>query len=96
MNTLGQQIRALREMRKLGVREFAKRSNVDPGFVTRIEGDQKLPSYETLMRLSHELGVSMGALEPYVIGALYGNWVNGGHSPFEIRPAPRLASQKEG
>jgi transcriptional regulator with XRE-family HTH domain len=88
MNTLGQQLRALREMKKFGVRELAKRACVDPGYITRLEGDQKMPSYETLLRLSHELGVSQGALEPYVIGALYGNWINGGHSPFEIRRAP--------
>ena len=57
---LGQLIRATRAKQEIGLREFARRIDKSPAFVTQLECDEDVPSVaeETLRRIADELGLS--------------------------------------
>ena len=59
MLTLGGEVRNWREYRGLGVRELARAADIDPGYVTRIEADEKVPSPEVIGRLTKALGIKI-------------------------------------
>ena len=61
---LGQLIRATRAKQEIGLREFARRIDKSPAFVTQLECDEDVPSVaeETLRRIAVELGLEHGKL----------------------------------
>lgn len=61
---LGALIRATRTRQDIGLREFARRIEKSPAFVTQLECDEDVPSVaeETLNRVAAELGLDPGTL----------------------------------
>ncbi|MGZ5400277.1 MAG: helix-turn-helix domain-containing protein, partial [Nocardioides sp.] len=59
---LGRSIRALREERRLSLRELARRVNVSPSFVSQIELGKANPSVGTLYSLLSVLGTTLDDL----------------------------------
>lgn len=61
---LGQLIRATRTKKEIGLREFARRIEKSPAFVTQLECDDEVPSVaeETLRRIADELELDQGKL----------------------------------
>lgn len=55
-------LKELRTNRMLSITKLAKRSNLSQSFICRIESGEKQPTLETLIKLSHGLGVSIGEL----------------------------------
>jgi transcriptional regulator with XRE-family HTH domain len=58
MDTLGRQLRELREQRGLTVRQFADRIKKTPGYVSRIEARGEIPSPELLCEIAGVYGVA--------------------------------------
>lgn len=58
----GASVRAIREA--LGVRhgEFARRCDIDPGYLTKLEVGSRQPSVTVLRRIAMGLGVSIEAV----------------------------------
>jgi transcriptional regulator with XRE-family HTH domain len=63
-------LRDVRRTKGLGLREVARRANVDPAHLSRIERGQAQPSYSVLYRLARVLGDAelVRALAPYARG----------------------------
>lgn len=61
---LGTLIRATRTEQEIGLREFARRIEKSPAFVTQLECDEDVPSVaeDTLTRIAAELGLELGRL----------------------------------
>lgn len=62
METLGAFIRKLREEKDLSLREFAKKLDVTPPFVSDIELGRRHPSEEVLVKIGQILGVGVDEL----------------------------------
>ena len=61
--TFGDRLRALREAAGLSIYELAKRAGLSRTAVSRIEQDERQPSYETAVKLARALGVSVAAFD---------------------------------
>lgn len=57
MAAIGLKVAAARKALGLSQKEMAERLDVSQGFVSRLEGGEKLPSLETLLSVSKILGV---------------------------------------
>lgn len=55
-------LKLLRNDRMLSITKLAKKSGLSQSFVCRIESGEKQPTLETLHKLSHGLGISIGEL----------------------------------
>jgi transcriptional regulator with XRE-family HTH domain len=62
--TLGQRIRRLREAKKLGLREAAKKVGISPAYLSRIETNEEKtpPGEEVLQRVADLLGQNVDEL----------------------------------
>ncbi|MDD2510436.1 MAG: Ig-like domain-containing protein [Syntrophomonas sp.] len=58
----GSRLKQLREGRKLSTSKLAKQSGLSQSFIWRIESEEKQPTLESLKKLSHGLGISLGEL----------------------------------
>jgi transcriptional regulator with XRE-family HTH domain len=58
--TLGEQLRRLREQQGTSLRALAERTNVSPSFLSQIENGQCSPSISSMERIVNALGVSLG------------------------------------
>jgi transcriptional regulator with XRE-family HTH domain len=65
---LGESLRRIREMRGLGVRELARRIEVSPSLISRIERGTVMPSVATLFALQSALDVTVAELLGETIG----------------------------
>lgn len=59
---LGTRIRALRQARRLTLREVAERAGVSESFLSQVERDVTSPSIATVQRIAHALDVSIAQL----------------------------------
>jgi XRE family transcriptional regulator, fatty acid utilization regulator len=59
---LGHRIRTLRMANKLGLRELARRAEISPGFLSKIEDGGKMPTVGTIDRLARALDTTTSAL----------------------------------
>ena len=59
---LAESLRRIREMRGLGLRELARRIDVSPSLISRIEGGTVMPSVATLFALQSALDVTVAEL----------------------------------
>lgn len=66
----GPRLRAVRELKGLGLSEVARRADIDPAHLSRIERGMAQPSLSTLYRLADVLGLDELArvLRPHVEG----------------------------
>jgi len=55
----GPTVRVIRELNGLGLRTFAHRVEIDPGFLTKLETGSRQPSPAVLLRLASGLGVAV-------------------------------------
>ncbi len=60
--TAGQRIRRRREQSSLGVRELARRSDISPSYVTRLEQATHRPGADIVERLAHALETTTAEL----------------------------------
>lgn len=60
--TLGDQVRAFRELRGMTVRQLASAIALSPGFISQLENGRTGASLETLKRIAHALGVTLAEL----------------------------------
>jgi len=60
--TVGQRIRQRRERLGLGVRELARRADISPSYVTRLEHATHRPGADIAERLAHALETTVGDL----------------------------------
>ena len=58
MNSLGREIKRLREEGELTVRELAEKLHKSPGYISRIEVRDEIPSAEFICELAKVLGVA--------------------------------------
>jgi transcriptional regulator with XRE-family HTH domain len=63
--TLGEVIRELREEADLSLREFAKKIDVSPPFMSDVELGRRYPSDETLQKIAKVLKASVEKLKEY-------------------------------
>jgi len=56
---IGERIRAIRQQRKLSLRDVEKRTEILPTNISRLEENRSVPSLETLERLAKGLEVSL-------------------------------------
>lgn len=63
--TLGTRIRELRDAQDLSLREFAKKLDLAPAFISDIEHGRRYPSEEVLARMARLLETSVGDLKAY-------------------------------
>jgi transcriptional regulator with XRE-family HTH domain len=61
-NQFGDYLRNLRTRRRLGLRELARKANLDAAGLTRLERGQRTPMPDTLKALAPVLGVPMADL----------------------------------
>lgn len=59
---LGQQIRAIRESRKISLRKLAKEVGVSPSFISQVEQSKAQPSVDSLKKIAGVLGVTCSFL----------------------------------
>jgi transcriptional regulator with XRE-family HTH domain len=59
---LGNRVREARTRRNLTGKRLAELADVTPGFISQIERGQVAPSFATLARISHALGIRVGDL----------------------------------
>jgi DNA-binding XRE family transcriptional regulator len=63
--TLGERLRAIREMRNLGQRELSQKAGVSQTTISNMENDRiSEPSFEALDKIFASLGVPEGAVYP--------------------------------
>lgn len=62
METLGEYVRELREIKDLSVRELAKRLKLSAAFLSDIELGRRNPSKHVLAKLARELGTTVAEL----------------------------------
>lgn len=65
MITLGQYIRTERDKKDFSLREFAKKINCSPAFLSDIELGRRHPSNEVFAKIAEQLGVSISKLKEY-------------------------------
>ncbi|MBF4613778.1 helix-turn-helix domain-containing protein [Curtobacterium sp. VKM Ac-1376] len=58
----GTALRTIRELSGLRHGQFAKRAELDPGYLTKLENGSRQPSPAVLRRLADALGVSFEAI----------------------------------
>ncbi|OII10501.1 hypothetical protein BIU97_10255 [Curtobacterium sp. MCBA15_009] len=64
----GTALRTIRELSGLRHGQFAKRAELDPGYLTKLENGSRQPSPAVLRRLADALGVSFEAISfPVVV-----------------------------
>ena len=63
--TFGDRIRELRDARDLSLREFAKKLNLAPAFISDIEHGRRYPSDEVLARMARLLETNVKDLRAY-------------------------------
>lgn len=61
-NTLGDQIRRLRQEKGISLRELARRAEISPSFLSEIENGKNFPSSETINTIASRLKVSVASL----------------------------------
>ncbi len=59
---LGQQIRTIRESRKISLRKLAKEVGVSPSFISQVEQSKAQPSVDSLKKIAEVLGVNCSFL----------------------------------
>lgn len=59
---IGQQIRIMRKVQKLSMRELALRSKMSPGHLSEVERDLKEPGIYTVVRVAKELHMTVDTL----------------------------------
>jgi len=64
---IGEQIRTAREAAGLSLREVARRSYLNPGYLSQIEHDARLPSPKVLAALGEVLGVKLELPVPVTV-----------------------------
>jgi transcriptional regulator with XRE-family HTH domain len=62
MGKLADRVKAQRLQLKIGVREFAERLAVSPGYISRIEVRDEIPSPELICKIGDLLGVELEEL----------------------------------
>ncbi|MDP2335213.1 MAG: XRE family transcriptional regulator [Bacteroidota bacterium] len=60
--TVGEKIKQIREMQKVGMEELAERSGLDIAAIQKIEQEQNVPSLAPLIKIARALGVRLGTL----------------------------------
>src|SRR3954447_11671545 len=60
--SVGQRLRTERELRKIGLRELARRVSVSPSLISQIELGRATPSVGTLYAIVNELNISLDQL----------------------------------
>ena len=65
MLTLGQYMRQVRDEKDLSLREFAKRIDCSPAFISDIELGKRNPSEEVFNKIAKTLGVTVVELKQY-------------------------------
>lgn len=65
---LAESLRRIRKMRGLGLRELARRIDVSPSLISRIEGGTVMPSVATLFALQSALDVTVAELLGETLG----------------------------
>ncbi|MBL8026620.1 MAG: helix-turn-helix transcriptional regulator [Fibrobacteres bacterium] len=83
MKIVGINIKRLRSLKKLSLRDLAKRLKITPSFLSQIETGKSSPSLSTLKEISNELDTTIGFLL-------------GEESPGESSPLMLSAAMKEG
>lgn len=63
--TLGEKIRTLREVRRLSLREFARRLDVTAAFLSDIELGRRYPSADVMARIAAGLNTTTDELKSY-------------------------------
>lgn len=61
-NNFGEQLLTIRKQQNLSVRELAELSNLSTNYISKLEHGQRLPSVETLIRLSNALQINSDIL----------------------------------
>ncbi len=56
---LGQQLKRLRTQYRLTQAALAKRAQVSPIFIAKVEAGERMPSWDTLARLARALGITV-------------------------------------
>jgi transcriptional regulator with XRE-family HTH domain len=60
---IGQRIREVREAQGMGLRELARRINITPGALSKLETDEKRsPEFNNVAKAAEELGVTLDFL----------------------------------
>ncbi|WIA97653.1 helix-turn-helix domain-containing protein [Curtobacterium sp. MCBA15_004] len=57
--TNGPAVRVIRELMGIRHGQFARRVEIDPGYLTKIEAGNRQPSPEVTVRIANALGVSL-------------------------------------
>jgi transcriptional regulator with XRE-family HTH domain len=63
--SLGERLRALREEKDLSLREFARRLNRSPAFISDVELGRRYPSEPLLSQMASVLSTTVGDLKAY-------------------------------
>ncbi|MFA5327974.1 MAG: XRE family transcriptional regulator [Prolixibacteraceae bacterium] len=58
--TVGEKIKQIRELKKVGLEELAERSGMDVTIIQKIEQDRNVPSLAPLIKIARALGVRLG------------------------------------
>lgn len=58
--TVGEKIRQIREMKKVGLEELAERSGIEIALIQKIEQEKNVPSLAPLIKIARALGVRLG------------------------------------
>lgn len=58
--TVGEKIRQIREIKKVGLEELAERSGIDLAMLKKIEAEKNVPSLAPLIKIARALGVRLG------------------------------------
>jgi transcriptional regulator with XRE-family HTH domain len=58
-NLNGAAVRVIRELHGLRASAFARRVEIDPGYLTKLEQGSRQPSVEVMLRIADGLGVSL-------------------------------------
>ena len=62
MGSLSDEIKRLRSLKGLSVRQLAKQVGKTPGYISRIEARGEIPTADLLIQIAGELGVSAEVL----------------------------------
>ena len=66
----GPALRVIRELNGIGLRTFAQRVEIDPGFLTKLETGTRQPSPAVLMRIAAALSVPVEVVSYPVLVAV--------------------------
>lgn len=62
LSLIGSRIKEIRTEKKMTLRELAKRSNLSPGLISKIENFRTMPSISVLIDISNSLQIDVGEL----------------------------------